>query len=216
MGADALRAYDGAPGLFTGIDGASVPIGVMDTGLNVAHWDIAAHRDSICGANFVPDASLFEEEDLWNDADGHGTHVTGTVAGNGFVEQRYAGMAPGVRHIRFAKVLSLEGWGWGSYSDNGMDFLAEASGCETAGAGSERAKALIVNMSLSATWILYGKGATPVPVSSTPQSGAIASCTWLPNPMRGSTAVFPTTVPPRTRWQWAQRSMAARSRVSAA
>ena len=155
MGADALRAYDGAPGLFTGIDGASVPIGVMDTGLNVAHWDIAAHRDSICGANFVPDASLFEEEDLWNDADGHGTHVTGTVAGNGFVEQRYAGMAPGVRHIRFAKVLSLEGWGWGSYSDNGMDFLAEASGCETAGARSERAKALIVNMSLSATWILY-------------------------------------------------------------
>ena len=49
MGADALRRFDGTPGLFSGIGGASVPIGVMDTGLNINHLDIASNRQSICG-----------------------------------------------------------------------------------------------------------------------------------------------------------------------
>ena len=40
MGADALRQYDGSPGLFSGLGGAAVPIGVMDTGLNINHLDI--------------------------------------------------------------------------------------------------------------------------------------------------------------------------------
>lgn len=111
MGADALRTYDGSPGLFAGTTGSSVPIGVMDTGLNINHLDIASHRESICGANFVDWDQLVEDEDLWIDANAHGTHVTGTVAGNGYVERRFAGMAPGVRHIRFAKVLDR--WGGG-------------------------------------------------------------------------------------------------------
>jgi len=110
MGADALRRFDGAPGLFSGIGGASVPIGVMDTGLNINHPDIASHRESICGANFSLSLDFFgfggtnESEDLWIDAGSHGTHVTGTILGNGYAEPRYAGMAPSVRHIRFAKV----------------------------------------------------------------------------------------------------------------
>ena len=53
MGADALRAYDGSPGIYSGAVGSSVPIAVMDTGLNINHLDIASHRDSICGANFA-------------------------------------------------------------------------------------------------------------------------------------------------------------------
>ena len=156
MGADALRAYDGSPGLFSGTAGGSVPIAVMDTGLNINHLDIASHRDSICGANFAynsgwhgPDGPLVEEEDLWIDSNGHGTHVTGTVAGNGFVDQRFAGMAPGVRHIRFAKVLDSRGFGFGDSIRSGMDFLAAESGCSEAGRMSDRVKPLIVNMSLS-------------------------------------------------------------------
>ena len=47
MGADALRAYDGSPGIFSGMGGASVPIGVMDTGLNINHLDISSNRESI-------------------------------------------------------------------------------------------------------------------------------------------------------------------------
>ncbi len=155
MGADALRRHDGAPGIFVGADGASVPIAVMDTGLNLRHPDIATHRDSICGANFVYDSPRsgphVEDEDLWIDAGGHGTHVTGTVAGNGFVEQRFAGMAPGVRHIRFAKVLdSVRGSGSGEGIRRGMNFLSGESGCDDdAGVASERVKPLIVNMSLA-------------------------------------------------------------------
>ena len=43
--------------------------------------------------------------DLWADAGGHGTHVTGTIAGSGYLAPRFAGMAPSVRAIRFAKVF---------------------------------------------------------------------------------------------------------------
>ena len=157
MGVDALRVYDGAPGIFSGTAGASVPIAVMDTGLNVNHLDIGSHRDSICGANFAynsgwygPEGPLVEDDDLWIDEFGHGTHVTGTLAGNGFVQQRFAGMAPGVRHIRFAKVLDSFGGGFGDSIAQGMDFLAHASRCSEAGRMSERAKPLVVNMSLSA------------------------------------------------------------------
>ena len=158
MGADALRAYDGAPGIFSGTGGVSVPIAVMDTGLNINHPDIASHRDSICGANFSynspwfgADGPLIEDEDLWIDDNGHGTHVTATIAGNGFGQQRFAGMAPGVRHIRFAKVLDSRGWGFGDSIPRGMDFLATQSGCSEAGRMSARVKPLIINMSLSAT-----------------------------------------------------------------
>ena len=157
MGADALRTYNGVPGAFSGSAGASVPIAVMDTGLNINHLDISSHRDSICGANFAynsgwfgPMGPLVEDEDLWIDSDGHGTHVTGTVVGNGFVERRFAGMAPGVRHIRFAKVLDSFGGGFGDSVRQGMDFLATESGCSEAGRMSERVKPLIVNMSIAA------------------------------------------------------------------
>ncbi len=156
MGADALRTYDGSPGIFSGMGGASVPIGVMDTGLNINHLDIASNRESICGANFAwnsgwfgPDGPLRESEDLWIDENGHGTHVTGTIAGNGHVQPRFAGMAPAVRHIRFAKVLDSSGSGFGDSIPRGMDFLAGATGCADEGRSSAPVKPLIVNMSLS-------------------------------------------------------------------
>ena len=153
MGADAIRAYTGSPGLFSGMGGASVPIAVMDTGLNINHLDIASHRESICGANFVwLDFAFFdvnESEDLWIDEAGHGTHVTGTVVGNGYVEPRFAGMAPAVGHIRFAKVLSSFGFGTADGIVRAMDFLSRPTGCVSAGQMSARVKPLIVNMSLS-------------------------------------------------------------------
>ena len=165
MGVDALRTYDGSPGSFSGMGGASVPIGVMDTGLNVNHLDIASNRESICGANFVwgvggPDGTFLEAEDLWIDEGRHGTHVTGTIVGNGTVQPRFAGMAPAVRHIRFAKVLSFRGFGFTEGILRGMDFLAEATECAEEGRSSVPVKPLIVNMSLSATSRIWeGRGA---------------------------------------------------------
>ncbi|MYJ76424.1 MAG: S8 family serine peptidase, partial [Gammaproteobacteria bacterium] len=95
MGADTLRTYDASNGLFAGIGGSSVTVGVMDTGLNVDHGDIGSNRRSICGANFTNLIfSREEDQDLWFDYNGHGTHVAGIVFGNGAVESNRAGMAP--------------------------------------------------------------------------------------------------------------------------
>ena len=144
MGADALR-IQGRPGTFSGVGGAVIPIGVLDTGLNVSHPDIGAMRASICGANFdILDSA--SDRDLWVDLDGHGTHVTGTIAGNGLLQPALAGMAPAVRHLRIAKVLSPYGYGSEVAIGRGMSFLATRSRCETDG---RAARPLIVNMSLA-------------------------------------------------------------------
>ena len=152
IGVDLLRTRDGL-GRYLGVGGAGVPIGVMDTGLNVRHVDIGGGRASICGANFVTweighDDGRSEEDDLWIDQSGHGTHVTGTIVGAGIDQARYAGMAPAVKDIRFAKVLDSNGAGDDNSIFPGMDYLAEATGCDAADQ-PRLAKPLVVNMSLS-------------------------------------------------------------------
>ena len=155
MGADAVRRLDPSTGLFGPIAGQAVPIGVMDTGLNVRHPDLGSGRDSICGMNFIAE----EDYDLWLDLRRHGTHVTGTIAGNGTLDATLSGMAPGVSHIRFAKVLSSHGSGSTAGINQGMDYLAKASRCSRSGGISERAKPLLVNMSLSASGLSFsGRG----------------------------------------------------------
>ena len=162
MGADVLRTYDTSTGLFSGIGGGSVPIGVMDTGLNIRHEDIGTGRRSICGANFATFFAFFdraEDQDLWVDSGLHGTHVTGTMAGNGTGGPQHAGMAPLVQDIRFAKVLTTFGTGSLVGIMRGMDFMAEQSTC-----GPETTPAvrpLVVNMSLSRNFPEWdGKSAT--------------------------------------------------------
>ena len=162
MGADGLRRYDPGTGRFTGTTGARIPIGVMDSGLNVRHRDIGEGRASICGASFAQPlfgAGGREDFDLWLDLGLHGTHVTGTMAGSGFNDPLHAGIAPGVRHIRFAKVLSQRGFGTDEGVRQAMDFLATRSSCEQAGVVSPSARALIVNMSLGETSLQHtGRG----------------------------------------------------------
>ena len=155
LGVDALRFHDTGPGLFRGVGGGAVPIGVMDTGLNTNHPDIAKLRQSICGVNFVREPARIEDADLWVDAGGHGTHVTGTIVGNGFANPNYAGMAPAVGHIRVAKVLNRAASGWSDQIYRGMNYLARASGCGARGAREQPVKPLIVNMSLSANNLSY-------------------------------------------------------------
>lgn len=161
MGVDALWRYNSFLGRYQGVRGSSVPIAVMDTGLNINHPDIAAGRDSVCGANFVfssyggAEETIEEDDDLWVDQHGHGTHVTGTVAGSGSIERQFAGMAPAVRHIRFAKVLTRRGSSSGASVTRGMEYLAKATDCRTNGGMSQRVKPQIVNMSLSWTNLVH-------------------------------------------------------------
>ena len=155
MGADALREYQYASGSFMGVTGQGIPIAVMDTGLNTRHIDISSGRSSLCGASFVADQHF----DLWTDLTGHGTHVTGTIAGKGMDEARFAGMAPNVSDIRFAKVLGFSGFGSDREIRRAMDYLARSTGCILAGPTSGEVKPLIVNMSLGLTGISFsGRG----------------------------------------------------------
>ena len=128
----------------------------MDSGLNINHLDIVSNRASICGANFTQHgqeqgaARQFDaDDDLWIDFGGHGTHVTGSILGNGAQTPKFAGMAPEVQHIRIAKVLDSEGSGSSIQTVEGMRFLARETGCGETQA-LNRVMPLIVNMSLSA------------------------------------------------------------------
>ena len=155
MGADGFRQYDAVAQIFTGLTGSGIAVGVLDTGLNTSHVDIAHGRASVCGANFIAD----EDWDLWLDLNGHGTHVFGTVAGAGRVQPRLAGLAPGLSHLRFGKVLSARGSGSGDDIRRGMDYLSRPTSCSWRGAPSEAVKPLIVNMSLSARSLAFsGRG----------------------------------------------------------
>ena len=210
MGVDALRLFAGSPGEFLGVGGASVAIGVMDTGLNIRHADIATNRDSICGRNFVWLGSSLEDEDLWVDSHGHGTHVTATIAGNGFAQAGFAGMAPSVRHIRFAKVLSRIGSGTTDSILQGMDFLAETSSCE----GSAEVMPLVVNMSLSRSSNLFeGRGTRARKLDATVWGTRQLYVVAQSN--EGSSGFSPTTRAPRTLSPWGRRSTAERSLRSA-
>ena len=155
MGVDGLRSYNAARRDFSGITGAGIAVGVLDTGLNLSHMDIAHGRDSVCGENFFPD----EDWDLWLDLGHHGTHVFGTIAGAGRTNPLLAGMAPELSHLRFGKVLSARGFGSGDDIRRGMDYLARPSSCSWRGEIPEAVKPLIVNMSLSATSLTFsGRG----------------------------------------------------------
>ena len=155
MGADALRQYQYATSQFTGITGQGIPIAVMDTGLNTRHMDINTGRSSICGANFIS----MQQWDLWADIHGHGTHVTGTIAGAGKTDPLFAGMAPNASHIRFAKVLHYRGFGSSDGIRRGMNFLSLSSACRWNGQATASVKPLIVNMSLAARGITFsGRG----------------------------------------------------------
>ena len=142
VGADALRTSIG-PAVFSGVGGSSVPIGVMDTGLNIRHNDIVENRLSVCGANFFSAKARASDDDLWVDEDGHGTLVTGTIVGNGSGSASFAGVAPSVQHVRFAKVLH-ERSGLTTESLRAMDYLALRSSCD----GSVEVSPYIVNVSL--------------------------------------------------------------------
>ena len=128
VGIDSLRQYQSSSDSFEGSTGAGIAVGVMDTGLNLEHVDFSLK--DVCGANFLSNSST-DENDLFYDEHGHGSHVTGIIAGEGKSNTNYAGVAPGVKQIRFAKVLDKDGYG--SYLDifNAVKFLREENPCES-------------------------------------------------------------------------------------
>ena len=155
MGVDSFRHYDPATARFSGFTGSGVSVGVLDTGLNTNHLDIAYGRSSVCGVNFVGG----EDWDLWLDRHGHGTHVFGTIAGAGRTNPVLAGMAPAVTHLRLAKVLSTGGSGIEDDIRRAMDYLSRPTSCLWQGESTVAVRPLIVNMSLAAVSLAFsGRG----------------------------------------------------------
>ena len=155
MGVDSFRRYDPATARFSGFTGSGVSVGVLDTGLNTSHMDIAFGRESICGVNFVAG----EDWNLWLDLNGHGTHVVGTIAGAGRSNPVLAGMAPAVSHLRFAKVLPHNAPGVEEDIRRAMDYLSRPTSCLWQGRSAVAVRPLIVNMSLAAVSLAFsGRG----------------------------------------------------------
>ncbi|MYF39207.1 MAG: S8 family peptidase [Gammaproteobacteria bacterium] len=150
-GADGIRTHLGVNGSFTGITGDGITIGVIDSGLNLSHPDISSTRDSICGESFQTMGNgLLDTDDLWVDVVGHGTHVTSIFAGAGVDDRSRAGVAPGVKHIRFAKAFAKTSGGASTTSMlKAFDYLTEESSCEWNGTQSAAMKPNVINMSLS-------------------------------------------------------------------
>lgn len=117
IAADYIRAnYDGSP----------IMLGIMDTGFMVGSAAPTMHLDLNkwgYGRNFTSDGTS-----VWNDTNGHGTHVLGTIAGTGSADIRYRGVAPGLgssssTRIQAAQVFTGAGSGYMSWTRNAMDWL---------------------------------------------------------------------------------------------
>jgi subtilisin family serine protease len=89
-------------------------VAVIDTGINKTHPDLNVAG----GRNF---ATFFTPSDNYEDGNGHGTHVAGTIAAldnsNGAV-----GVAPGAK-LYGVKVLSNSGIGYQSWIIKGIDWV---------------------------------------------------------------------------------------------
>ena len=92
----------GAEAAWSRADGSGITVGVVDSGVDLAHEDLAGRI--VAGRDFVDD------DDVPQDAYGHGTHVAGIIAaarGNG---RGIVGVAPGAR-IMPLRVLGPDGGG---------------------------------------------------------------------------------------------------------
>ena len=103
IGATSKKSYRRQPGTST------VRVGILDTGIDGSHPDIAPNFNRSLSRNFTtddplidgecatdPDASCTDPADV--DEDGHGTHVAGTVAAP-INRLGMAGVAPGVELV---------------------------------------------------------------------------------------------------------------------
>ncbi|NYF58025.1 S8 family peptidase [Micromonospora purpureochromogenes] len=91
----------GAPEAWkAGWTGTGVKVGVIDTGVDQTHPDLAGHVAA--AENFTADPDTLDRV-------GHGTHVASTIAGSAEASQgRFKGMAPGAS-LYSAKVCMAEG-----------------------------------------------------------------------------------------------------------
>ena len=126
MGADVDRTYSDADQSWSGKSGEGATVGVMDTGINTLHRDFS--DKSICTRSTVHEDPDYER-DARLDAGFHGSHVSGIATSSGKLVPAYAGVAPGVKSLRVAKVLTPGGFGDTLMFFNGVKFHTETDPC---------------------------------------------------------------------------------------
>jgi len=116
----------------TRYSGASSTLGILDSGFMLGTAAAVMHDDlnkNGCGLNFTTDAA-----GVWNDQNGHGTHVLTTISGTGTANSRYRGVATGAgstNRIRAGKIWKSDNTGQQSWMESGMDFMSNASECDS-------------------------------------------------------------------------------------
>ncbi|WP_332306766.1 S8 family serine peptidase [Saccharomonospora xinjiangensis] len=98
-----------------GVTGDGVRVAVLDTGIDADHPDLASA---------VAEVKDFTGGGSADDGHGHGTHVAGTIAGDGTASGgRYRGVAPDAELV-VGKVLDDAGFGQESWILAGMEWAA--------------------------------------------------------------------------------------------
>ena len=99
-----------------GYDGAGVGVAVIDSGITNWHDDLTYQGSSsrvrtVGGQRVTAFVDFVNDNPVPYDDNGHGTHVAGIIAGNGYDSYgSRAGIAPGA-HIVSLKVLDAKGQG---------------------------------------------------------------------------------------------------------
>ncbi|WP_102797114.1 S8 family serine peptidase [Bowmanella denitrificans] len=111
------------------LDTSARKVCIIDTGYNLGHPDLPDQNDGVTGQ-----ANNSQVGNWYNDGNGHGTHVAGTVAAIDN-SQGVIGVYPGV-NLHIVKIFNDSG-NW----TNASDLIAGIQQCQNAGAN-------VVNMSL--------------------------------------------------------------------
>jgi subtilisin len=134
--------------------GASIKVAVIDTGIQSNHPDL---QDNIKGGtHFFTRGISLQQDSNWEDDNGHGTHVAGTIAGIDN-DIGVVGVAPNVE-LYAVKVLDRSGSGsWAAVAagirwaaDNGMNVASMSLG----GSGGTSGLADAVSYALAAGVVL--------------------------------------------------------------
>lgn len=113
----AVPTTGGAKAHDLGFTGKDITVAVIDTGI-FPHPDLIYPENRIVGWN-----DLVNQQTTPYDDNGHGTHVSGIIAGNGAASRgKYAGMAPEAKLVG-VKVLDREG------SGNTSDIISALEWC---------------------------------------------------------------------------------------
>ena len=121
--------FIGAPELWDmGINGSSITIAILDTGIDEDHpnfiWPNGTSK-VIASVSMIDYDFNGTPDESPDDVIGHGTHCAGIAAGLGVEELGIApGVAPGAKLMN-VKVLCNEGWGYDSWVINGIEWAVE-------------------------------------------------------------------------------------------